>query len=304
MPLKDGWRHVGQHDYVNAQHASSLKAAAPRDHPPGGGGGGTSSSSCSPPPPTIYPTFNRSGCSHPAGKLHDRTCACSMSDLDMEKVPLPQQQQQQQKQQQHPSQQQQHQHRTYENTGATMVNADGSLKAFRTYTPKRPGRSVHFSPDGRRGGGGGGDVSGRQTLPASLGSSSSKSSSSSSSSSSSREPRFHPQFQSSRPRSNPAQPSNAVCDYVNMGGDSKGGGGGGGGGGVSSGGGLSPTEGGAPRLYGDLGEFYGSGRRELTGDSLNDSADTADEGNTTTTSGSYTIDQEDNMQDLQSDIFV
>lgn len=231
MPLKDGWRHVGHHDYVNSQH-TSLKTAHDSGHSP------------------TYSTFSRSGCNHPADKLHDRNCACSMSDLDMSKG------------------------RMYENTS----NADGSLKSFRTYTPKRPPRTVHFSKDGGGGGGGsGGDTASRQTLP--------------SLSSKSREPRFQPQFQSSRPRSNPAQPASAVCDYVNMGS-----------GGVSSGAGVSPTEG-NPRLYGEL-AFYGSGRRDLTGDSLNDSADTADEGNTTTTSGSYTIDQEDNMQDLQSDIFV
>lgn len=222
MPLKDGWRHVGQHDYVNSQH-TSLKTANDSGNSP------------------TYSTFSRPGCNHPPGKLHDRNCACSMSDLDIEKA------------------------RTYENT-----NPDGSLKSFRSYTPKRPPRTVHFSKEG-------GDAVSRQTLP-SLGAKT-------------REPRFQPQFQSSRPRSNPAQPANAVCDYVNMGS-----------GGNSSGAGLSPTEG-NPRLYGEL-AFYGSGRRDLTGDSLNDSADTADEGNTTTTSGSYTIDQEDNMQDLQSDIFV
>ncbi|KAK7114670.1 hypothetical protein V1264_000692 [Littorina saxatilis] len=230
MPLKDGWRHVDTHEYVNSPLMAPPGVKTHNNHTP-----------------SIYPSFPKTGCSHPPGKLHDRNCACSMSDLDMERP------------------------RTYENT------MDASFKSFRTYTPKRPAKTVHFSQDG---------LDSRQTLP-------------SSASSRSREPRFQPQFQSSRPRSNPAQPANAVCEYVNMGGN---GGGRDSGGGSGSLGGSPSSEGGS-RVYGDLG-FYGGGRRELTGDSLNDSADTADEGNTTTTSGSYTIDQEDNMQDLQSDIFV
>lgn len=39
-------------------------------------------------------------------------------------------------------------------------------------------------------------------------------------------------------------------------------------------------------------------------DSTNDSADTADEGNTTTTSGSYSIEQEEVTQEVHKDVFV
>jgi hypothetical protein len=115
-----------------------------------------------------------------------------------------------------------------------------------------------------------------------------------------REPRFQQSLQHFQPRSlrgssnSPSQPANAISEYVNSGDTTHT---------------RSPSkDAGMPRHYGDL-SFYGTGRgRELTGDSLNDSVDTGDDCNTTTTSGSYTIDgvdqMEDNLQDLQSDIFV
>lgn len=127
----------------------------------------------------------------------------------------------------------------------------------------------------------------------------------------SREPRFQPQFQSSRARFNPAlQQANSASDYVNHGvkGDAT----------KQLPGSLpsfySSAPAGAPSCYdtpsSDAQQYYinmpvfGTGLRENKRDSLNDSGDTADEENTTTTSGSYTIDQSDIAHELQSDIFV
>nr|KAG5712141.1 hypothetical protein BaRGS_014491 [Batillaria attramentaria] len=194
-----------------------------------------------PPPGVTSPYKQQSQLS-----AQQRPCACSTDSLDQEKP-------------------------RYE---PNQLGRDGSLKTFRTFTPKRPVRTVHFTEDATD------SPSSRQTLPASL-------------SMKSREPRFQPQFQSMRPRSNPTHPANAVSDYV-------GGGGSGGNGGLGFGSSQQQLAGGA---YGDLG-IYVNARRDQIADSLNDSADTADEGNTTTTSGSYTIDQDDVIQELQSDIFV
>lgn len=287
-PLKDGWRHVGNHEYANAPNAPQLKSAAP--------GGDQAHQHHNAPTRSIYPSFSRA-CGH---KMPERGCACCRAEMEAEKQ----------------------QHRTYENMlgssspgggggGGGMqhmmddrLNGGGGggsglgARSFKSYTPKRPVRTVHFSQDGMPGGGreggreGGGGFSpdGRQTLPAK----------SSSSSAMQRQPRFQPQsLQHFQPRAlrgstnSPAQPANAVSQYVDAA--------------------RSPQRDNhaAQRHYaGDL-AFYGTGRGgrgELPGDSLNDSVDTGDDCNTTTTSGSYTIDSvdplEDTLQDLQSDIFV
>ncbi|KAL8585455.1 hypothetical protein ACOMHN_009989 [Nucella lapillus] len=235
MPLKDGWRHVGNQDYVNSPQ-TSLKTVVDTGSP-----------------------TNRTGCHHPPGQMHDRHCPCSRSDLDLEKP------------------------RLYENTASQQ---DSAPRSFRTHNPKKSTKSVHFNPHGSP------DSIHRKTLPPPS-SSTSSTGSTFSLGSKSREPRFQPQFQSSRPRYNSAQPAHALSDYVNTGTGGRGSGG------------RSPKEG-IPQHQRQCGElvFYGTARRgDGAGDSLNDSADTADEGKSTT-SGSYTLDHEDRMQDLQSDMFV
>ncbi|KAK7504568.1 hypothetical protein BaRGS_00004054, partial [Batillaria attramentaria] len=136
MPTKDGWRHVGNHDYANAPMKMVVDL---------------------PPPGVTSPYKQQSQLS-----AQQRPCACSTDSLDQEKP-------------------------RYE---PNQLGRDGSFKTFRTFTPKRPVRTVHFTEDATD------SPSSRQTLPASL-------------SMKSREPRFQPQFQSMRPRSNPTHPANA-----------------------------------------------------------------------------------------------
>lgn len=273
MPVKDGWRHVGTDDYKNAPPSNAK--------PPGDQS-------------SQLHTYGNVGkmAPQPAIRMPDRPYANSLSDLDQRKP-------------------------GYEGT----PEAPGSLKTFRSFTPKRPVRTVHFDQDSTKGYGslncnnntntttsitnnnnnsnGNYQPNAKQTVHA-PGTAASKS----------REPRFQPQFQSSRLRSNPSYPQGPAGDVVSngtQGGNCVGLGGGnwGGSSGLGSDGyhhqnspGADPT-----RHHGDL-AFYGTGRRDVGVDSLNDSADTGDEGNTTTTSGSYAVDQDEVIQELQSDIFV
>ncbi|KAL8608335.1 hypothetical protein ACOMHN_042202 [Nucella lapillus] len=113
----------------------------------------------------------------------------------------------------------------------------------------------------------------------------------------SREPRFQPQFHSSRARANVSTPASSLSDYVNSVKSKRYGSSGS----SSCSGGMSPTKG-LLGGYGDSG-CYGKGG-EVGVDSLNDSGDTADEGNTTT-SGSYTMEhEEEDLHDQHGDMFV
>ena len=285
MPLKDGWRHVGNPEYVNSPH-TSLKSVidnGPSIYPAFNDDGDSSQtlrklsmgsshgypsfhsdigrSKDSPQSVAAYPR-ELSGSPHtlrktlvdrgsptystfPVDARRDNSWSGSRGELDRD------------------------QPHVYVNTS----DVDGSRNAFQPYSPRRALRTVRFHQDS-------------STKPqASLSSTTLRTLSGSKS----REPRFQPQAQSARPRCNPAS---SLRDYGHK--DS---------GRAATGspvGSVWPMDDGACR-YGELTD-YGSGR-EGTGDSANDGGDTADEG-TTTTSGSYTLDHEDEMQDAQCDIFV